>query len=96
MDMVRCRALFLTVPARQTCALSKNLGCATLQDGSLIVDEWGRTTVPGCYAAGDAATSLHQVIAAAAMGTRCAVAIVRDFTDELAARVTKGAIGATV
>jgi len=96
MEIVRCRALFLTVPARQTCALSKKLGCATLQDGSLIVDEWGRTTVPGCYAAGDAATSLHQVIAAAASGTRCAVAIVRDFTDELAARVTNGPVGAPV
>jgi len=94
MEIVPCRALFLTVPARQSCALSRKLGCATLNDGSLVVDEWGRTTIPGCYAAGDAATSLHQVIAAAASGTRCAVAIVRDFTDELATRVTNDSVEA--
>ncbi|HXN08741.1 MAG TPA: NAD(P)/FAD-dependent oxidoreductase [Candidatus Acidoferrales bacterium] len=88
-EIVRCRALFLTVPERQSCGLSSKLGCAMLKDGSLLIDEWGRTTVAGCYAAGDAAASLHQVIAAAASGTRCAVAIVRDFTDELAARLTK-------
>jgi thioredoxin reductase len=92
-EIVRCRALFLTVPERQSCDLSSKLGCAMGKDGSLLVDEWGRTTIAGCYAAGDAAASLHQVIGAAASGTRCAVAIVRDFTDELAARLTKLSAG---
>ncbi|SRR5579872_207647 len=81
---MRCRALFLTTPERQACDLSRQLGCKRRDSGALEVDELGRTSVPGCYGAGDAITTLHQVGEAAASGVRSAVAIVRDLTDEAA------------
>lgn len=81
---VRCGALFLTPPERQACDLSRQLGCKMRESGALEVDELGRTSVPGCYGAGDAITALHQVSEAAASGVRSAVAVVRDLTDEAA------------
>jgi thioredoxin reductase len=44
------------------------------------VDAEHRTSVPGCYAAGDAMTKTHQVIVASASGVRAAIAINGDLT----------------
>jgi thioredoxin reductase len=58
--------------------LAEQLGYAVNEDGFIQVDELGRTSVPRVYAAGDAASPVHQVIVAAASGTRAALAANHD------------------
>lgn len=71
----RCDALFLTAPLRQHCAIATQIGCALTADGAIAADARGRTSVPGCFAAGDAMTNVHQVALAAASGVVAAMAI---------------------
>jgi thioredoxin reductase len=49
------RAIFTRPPTRQRSDLAAELGCKTLEDGSIEVNDFGQTTVPGVYAAGDMA-----------------------------------------
>lgn len=85
---VYCDALFLTAPLRQKCSIAEPLGCRIDDKNSILVDDNGRTNVPGCYAAGDAANALHQVVMAAASGARAAVAITLDLLREEADEAT--------
>ncbi|MER7131963.1 NAD(P)/FAD-dependent oxidoreductase [Streptosporangium saharense] len=48
-------AVFVVNVPRQRSDLAVRLGCATFDDGCVEVDEFGRTDVPGVYAAGDMA-----------------------------------------
>lgn len=51
--------------------------------GGISTDEWGRSSVPGLYAAGDAAYVMpSQLIYAAAAGSRAASSIHSELTDE--------------
>jgi thioredoxin reductase len=77
-ERVPCAALFLCVPLRQSCTIAADLGCKTDRAGSIVVDDRCRTNVPGCHAAGDAVTHIHQVILAAASGVRAAIAITTE------------------
>lgn len=54
------------------------LGCALREDGEIHVDNKGRTPVAGVYAAGDAVTTVHQVVLAAASGVCAAMAMNED------------------
>lgn len=62
-----------------TVALAEQLGCAVLPDGCVRVDEFQRMSVPGVYAAGDAARlealpdALTFVVTGAAGGARAAI-----------------------
>ena len=72
--------LFVHPPARQAAPFAADLGCDLLQDGIVAVDDLGRTTVPGVYAAGDMARRAAMPIpgqlvsVAAAAGTLAAMA----------------------
>ena len=72
--------LFVHPPARQAAPFAASLGCDMLPDGIVAVDDLGRTSVPGVYAAGDmgrrAAMPIpgQLVAVAAAAGTLAAVA----------------------
>jgi thioredoxin reductase (NADPH) len=55
-------------------SLAAAVGAKTTQEGTVIVDGWQQTTVPGLYAAGDVVTDLHQL--SVAMG-HAAVAATR-------------------
>ena len=72
--------LFVHPPARQAAPFAASLGCDMLPDGIVAVDDLGRTSVPGVYAAGDmgrrpAMPIPGQLVAvAAAAGTLAAVA----------------------
>ena len=72
--------LFVHPPARQAAPFAASLGCDTLPDGVVAVDDVGRTSVPGVYAAGDMARRPAMplpgqlVAVAAAAGTLAAVA----------------------
>jgi thioredoxin reductase len=51
------------------------LGCELRQDGLVVADPEGRTSVPGVWAAGNAANPRAQVITAAGEGSAVAIAI---------------------
>lgn len=70
--------LFVPTQVHPSNHLGEQLGCATTEAGFLEVDELGRTSVPRVYAAGDAASPVHQVVVAAASGTRAALAVNND------------------
>lgn len=74
-------AVFFSAPLRQRSPLPALLGCALDAEGSVVVDDCGRTNVPGCYAAGDAANHRHQVVQAAAGGAAAAMAINEDLIE---------------
>ncbi|MFD1954523.1 NAD(P)/FAD-dependent oxidoreductase [Paenibacillus thailandensis] len=59
------------------------LGYETAQNGGIVTDAMGRTTAAGVYAAGDSAYVMpSQLIYAAASGSKAAMAVVADVTEE--------------
>ncbi|MBB3111644.1 thioredoxin reductase [Paenibacillus phyllosphaerae] len=59
------------------------LGYETTASGGIVTDEIGRTTTAGVYAAGDSAYVMpSQLIYAAASGSKAAMAVMADFTEE--------------
>lgn len=75
------QGLFLHPSQVQRSRIPERLGC-DLVDGLVEVDEEGRTTVEGVYAAGDMTSRFQQIVAAAAQGARTAVAINVDLLRE--------------
>lgn len=77
-------ALFTHGHLRQRSKLPELLGCELLDDGSVRVDDFGRTSVPGVSAAGDMARRpsmprpFAAVVTAAASGTVAAAALDQD------------------
>jgi thioredoxin reductase len=77
-------AVFVVNVTRQRSGLAAGLGCASFADGCVEVNEFGQTSVPGVYAAGDMARRATvpvpqaAVIAAAASGTVAAAIIDQD------------------
>lgn len=78
----RYDAAFLCAPLRQRYPLVDMLGCLVRENGEIQVDERGRTTAERVYAAGDAVTTIHQVVLAAASGVRAAIAMNQDQIEE--------------
>jgi thioredoxin reductase len=66
-------ALFVNTRRDQPNGLAAALGCELTEAGTIVTDADGRTTVPGVYAAGDAATA-HSRSVASAIGTGSRVA----------------------
>jgi thioredoxin reductase len=59
--------------------LAESLGCALDDDGYVVVDREGQTTVPGVYAAGDLTPELQLVSVAAASGVVAGVGAAQSF-----------------
>lgn len=82
------RALFVHPTLRQATELPAQLGCEMTEDGAIQVSAFGQSSVPGVYAAGDAARPeglpfpAAQVIVAAAQGATAAIALDRDLLLE--------------
>ncbi len=76
-DAVFVRPSF--VPNNQ---LLTGLGCATHDNGWVVADGTGRTSVTGVWVAGNAANPRAQVITAAGEGSAAAIAINNDLVDE--------------
>lgn len=76
-----CDRIFVATAHRQRSDLADRLGCAFLEDGTVQVNDFGQTSVPGVYAAGDMARraafpfALAQIMFAAASGQLAAGAI---------------------
>jgi thioredoxin reductase len=62
--------------------LLAGLGCATHDNGWVVADQTGRTTVLGVWVAGNAVNPRAQVITAAGEGSAAAIAINADLVDE--------------
>jgi thioredoxin reductase len=77
-------AIFAGRPAPQHATFAADLGCALLPDGSVEVDDFGRTSVPGVSAAGDMAHRaslpgpMAAIAVASAAGLVAAVALDQD------------------
>jgi thioredoxin reductase len=67
--------LLVRAPLRQRSSLATDLGAALTERGTVDVDAFGQTTVPGLYAAGDVSALMPQVAGAIADGSRAAAAI---------------------
>jgi thioredoxin reductase len=63
------------VPSFTPSPLPAQLGCELDESGAVVIDEDGRTSVPGVFAAGDATTDKKAVVLAAAAGSRAAYSI---------------------
>jgi thioredoxin reductase len=71
------------VPSFTPSPLPAQLGCELDESGAIVVDEDGRTSVPGLFAAGDATTDKKAVVLAAAAGSRAAYSINADLARGL-------------
>jgi thioredoxin reductase len=74
--------LFL-MPTVTRSAFAGDLGCELEASGAVVVDEDGRTSVAGVFAAGDVAVGKKSVVVAAAAGSRAAYAINADLARGL-------------
>ena len=71
--------VFFSIAHRPRLELARQLGCEVDDDGCLIVDRDGLTSVPGCYAAGDITPGFQLAPIAvgkgAAAGVACAISL---------------------
>jgi thioredoxin reductase len=74
--------LFL-VPGFTRSPIAGQLGCELDESGSIVIDEDGRSSAPGVFAAGDATTDKKAAVLAAAAGSRAAYAINADLARGL-------------
>ncbi|MEX2658849.1 MAG: NAD(P)/FAD-dependent oxidoreductase [Acidimicrobiales bacterium] len=81
-ESLPCSLAFFSVDHRPRSPLADALGCAYTDDGCLLVDETGETTVPGVYAAGDITPGYQLIQVATAKGTTsgvgCALSLRRE------------------
>ncbi|CAN7547677.1 NAD(P)/FAD-dependent oxidoreductase [Paenibacillus sp. LjRoot153] len=55
--------------------LPQTIGCEMTEAGTVVVDQFGKTNVPGIYSAGDAASEMYQAIMAASLGAIAGMSI---------------------
>lgn len=79
---VACRGIFFKPELVTGSELPGTIGCQMTETGAVVVDEFGKTNIPGVYSAGDAASPLHQAMAAASMGAFIAAVINNELNAE--------------
>jgi thioredoxin reductase len=72
------RALFLRPAQALASDVPQQLGCELTENGLIRVDAARQTSIPGVYAAGDAASPLQQIVVAASTGAEAAMMLNRD------------------
>jgi len=71
-----CEGIFFAPNLAPGTDLPHSLGCQITENGTVVVaDAFGATSVPGVFCAGDAATEMYQVVAAASSGALAAIGI---------------------
>ncbi|HSS68912.1 MAG TPA: NAD(P)/FAD-dependent oxidoreductase [Nocardioidaceae bacterium] len=75
-------AVFFRPVMRSNSALLDRLGCKADENGWVVADGVGRTSVDGVWVAGNAANPRAQVITAAGEGSAAAIAMNADLVDE--------------
>ncbi len=76
------KAIFVHLNSAQHAPFAAQLGCQMNANNLVQVDEFGHTSVPGVYAAGDLANRFRQVIMAATQGASAAVGLNMDLIAE--------------
>jgi len=84
------RAALFLVPSFTPSPLASQLGCEPDESGAIVIDEDGRTSIPGVFAAGDATTDKKAAVLAAAAGSRAAYAINADLARGLLPLARRG------
>ncbi|TNJ66040.1 NAD(P)/FAD-dependent oxidoreductase [Paenibacillus hemerocallicola] len=79
---IPCRGIFFKPDLVTGSDLPRAIGCDITETGSVVIDSFGKTNVSGVYSAGDAASRVHQAIAAASMGALAAAAINNELNIE--------------
>ncbi|MBC6608945.1 NAD(P)/FAD-dependent oxidoreductase [Hymenobacter sp. BT188] len=75
-------AMFARVPFRHHTNLAEQIGCEITATGLISVTEFGQTTVPGVFAAGDNSSPMRQITMASASGVKAGSWINRELIDE--------------
>ncbi len=70
------------LPFQLKSSLGERLGCELTELGLYKVDAMGKTTVPGVFAAGDAANPMHSVLMAAASGQMAGAAAISELLHQ--------------
>lgn len=73
-EILDCDYLFFSLPEKPVNELARQLGCELDEDGHVVIDRQGRTSVEGVYAAGDLTPGEQLIQIAAGEGTLAAVA----------------------
>lgn len=76
------KAIFTRLTSTQHAPFAAQLGCQMASEFLVQVDEMGRTSVPGVYAAGDLASRMRQIAMAVAGGASAAIGINVDLIEE--------------
>ncbi|WP_440119255.1 NAD(P)/FAD-dependent oxidoreductase [Paenibacillus sp. QZ-Y1] len=72
---IPCTGIFFGPKLGPGSELPQKMGCEVTDAGTVVVDDYGKTTVPGVFSAGDAASEMYQAITAASLGALTAVSI---------------------
>lgn len=72
---------FVATKLSQASSLGTQLGCDTNATGGIVIDQLGRTSVKGVYAAGEGIGNPSQLIIAAAQGSMAAGGVNADLTE---------------
>lgn len=75
-------AIFVRLNSTQHSPFATGLGCTLTPEGLVVVDEFGRTSVPGVYAAGDLAARFRQLTMAVTQGAVAGVGVNMDLIAE--------------
>lgn len=79
---IPCTGIFFKTDLVIGSDLPQTIGCEITEWGAVVVDQFGKTNIPGVYSAGDAASRMHQAIAAASNGAFAAAVITGDLNAE--------------
>jgi thioredoxin reductase len=82
-------AIFLRTAQEQHSTLPAKLGCTITEHGFVVVDEQGKTSVEGVYAAGDLTSGKQQVLYAASQGAFAASMINTELAHEAFANIAQ-------
>lgn len=94
-DLYPCDAVFYEPDATVDTSIVKVPGCQTLENGCVSTDEFGRTSVEGVWAVGNAADPAAQVIVAAGDAYRLAVAVNAELIEDDVNEARKVLAGST-
>ncbi len=79
---IELTALFTRVPFRQHSDLAQQVGASMTPTGLIAVSEFGQTSVPGLYAAGDNSTFIRQLTMASARGGTAGAFLNQELVNE--------------
>lgn len=75
-------AVFAKPAFRQHCDVPEQLGCTLTEHGHIATDDFGKTSVPGVYAAGDSTSFFRSVAGAVAAGNKTGAWINKELIEE--------------